>query len=149
MVKRHFTKVIIILLIIVSVVFITLNYQNNHKLKSLQMKIDDHLKSSLSDLDHKLSKVDISTFSLNLGTIQQSSSQANALASLSSYNKEQPGISSVARLLESKLINIEGLELKLTEDQLAELKAIVKALAQDPGNINLINELNNLLVVIE
>ncbi|WP_068615079.1 hypothetical protein [Paenibacillus tuaregi] len=141
-------KFVILGLIIIAAFFLIMTFQYQQKARNLQLKIDDSLSSSVSELDHKLSKVDITTLPSNLNVILQAASHMRALAPLSSFNNSQAGISSVANLLESALINIENSTYKITEDQLNKLKGQIKELSKDPSNVDLTNQLINTIGAI-
>ncbi|MBP1999456.1 hypothetical protein J2Z69_000475 [Paenibacillus shirakamiensis] len=146
MVKSY--KYIILGLLIIAIVSLIMAFQNQHKAKNLQLKIDDSLTSSISELDHKLSKVDINTFPSSINVIIQAASHMRALAPLSSFENSQAGISSVANLLESALLNIDNSTYKMTEDQLNKLKIQIKELSKDPGNVDITNQLINTIGTI-
>ncbi|WP_433943882.1 hypothetical protein [Paenibacillus sp. SN-8-1] len=151
MIKKHIIRSLPILLAIVSLIFIILNYQNGHRLNSLQMKIDDEVQSNLSTLEHNLSKVDAASFKSSLLLIREATSKLVAVASLSSYNNQQNGVtlSSVFMLLEQILRNADISGVSITQDQLMQLEDLIKLLSSDPGNQDLIFKLHNLIVTID
>ncbi|MNH74975.1 hypothetical protein D3C87_1095120 [compost metagenome] len=151
MIKKYFINVILVLLAIASLIFIILNYQNSHRLNSLQMRIDDQVTINLSDLEHILSKVeDEASLKSNLLLIREVTSKLVAVTGLSSYDKQGNVVTLYSEflLLEQKLRNLDSSGVIITQDQLTELKDLIRSLSKDPGNQDLILKLYNLTVTL-